>query len=242
MTTNLKSDVLHKHGICNINIIESQNENGYDFGKFYRILTSINLRKYSQIAFVNDSCILFGDLKKLIERVNLKGIDVWALTDSYAGFKGYSKNDVYHLQSYFLVFKGIAIEYMYKYLANQDFDKNYNFKNSNRKELRIKVIVNCEIGLSEYLAKHGLTLCALFPVRKYVEVNNYTLNKLNPTVHLWRNLISDGFPMIKKKIVNGCLRNDIVQDIQIETFSWYETIKENNKSINRLNDIFKEFL
>ncbi|MGP8214411.1 MAG: rhamnan synthesis F family protein [Bacteroidia bacterium] len=158
----------------NILFMPVKNE-GFDFGMWYKAFQSYGTTKYDRIALVNDSCILFGNLKGFFEWIEKEKPDFCGYTDSY--LLGY------HLQSYFLVINKKAIPFVAEY-----------FKKSGVIQDIKEVIKIYEVGLSKYLTDNGMSIKAMY--------NIPSKGKYNYALLCGKNLIEMGFPLVKKKIIS----------------------------------------
>lgn len=180
-----------------ISIAFVKNE-GYDVGMFYEAFKTINPDEYTQIACVNDSNILFGKLKPIFQWSKSQEVDFWGLVDSYEKpwFSTHSNN--YHIQSHFLVFNKRAIHKLHDYLQCIDIEKFINERD--RKILRRNVINDWEIGLSQYLLKQDLHSNTYINSKTFAKLHH--CNKpINVTHKLYAEMITTGFPLIKKRLV-----------------------------------------
>lgn len=157
---------------------------GYDFGMWYKALEVINKDDYEQIAFVNDSMILFNDLDKVMNFINNSDLDFCGITDS---------NQIsYHLQSYFTVAK-----------SRKGINAVCNYYKSNgiivTDEVR-DIINTYEISMPSFLIENGLKVGSMF---KYTDYPN------SPNVCLMnaKEIIQKGCPMIKKKLIYKTFRD-----------------------------------
>jgi len=160
------------------------NNEGYDFGMWYKALEDINTDDYEQIAFVNDSMILFNDLEKVMSFVNNSHYDFCAITDS---------NQIsHHLQSYFTVAKGRkCINTICDYYKSNGIIITDDVRN----------IINIyEIGMSSFLKENGLKIGSMFKYNDYPRSINISLMNAN-------DIIQNGCPMIKKKLIFKTFRN-----------------------------------
>ncbi len=170
----LDEDSLYFLNINNINILKVKNE-GWDFGMWYKAITQLDTNQYQQIAFVNDSCVLFKKPTQFFQWLNQSNADVCAITDSNAIH--------YHLQSYFLVFNHKAIPEVVAY-----FNKHQLLKDVS------EVIETYEVGLCKTLADKGFKLEACYSSKHYS-------GEFSPAFYFAEKLLKDGMPMIKKKIL-----------------------------------------
>jgi len=156
---------------------------GYDFGMWYKALNTIDINKCEQIAFVNDSCILFKDLDIVMQFMNSNLYDYCGITDS---------NQIsYHLQSYFIVVNGRrCIDMVYEYYLLNNIIKTND----------VRDIINIyEIGLPDFLAKKGFKIGSMF---------KYTDYPTSPNICLMNamDIIDKGCPMIKRKLIYKTFR------------------------------------
>jgi lipopolysaccharide biosynthesis protein len=165
----------------NIELLLVKNE-GYDFGMWYKAMLKLEEEQkapldhaFDAVALINDSCILFTDLNKEFEKIR----------NSDAGYVGMIISDRYatHLQSFFLVIKGHAIKVLTDYFHGNGLVQDYR-----------EVIQRYEIGLTQEMIRNGVKIESLY------NVSNRAYPK-NPSFALVRELIGEGIPLIKKKIV-----------------------------------------
>lgn len=153
---------------------------GYDVGAYYEILMSPEFREevkaYDELIFCNSS--FFGPfipLKEIFEKMESRECDFWGISSS-------EKNLVYHIQSYFLVFR--------KSIASGDFLQNYF--NAFVHPDRIDYTDACNIfenGLCGYLLGNGFRFDAY---KRDIACDCY----FNP----YGSLAMDGLPILKKKV------------------------------------------
>ena len=170
---------LDEESVCflnthNIKLLKVENE-GWDFGMWYKAICQINANQYQQIALVNDSCVLFKNPIQFFEWMKNSDSDIIGMTDSNA--------INYHLQSYFLVFNHKIIPEMVAY-----FNKNKILKDVS------EVIKVYEVGLCKYLLDKGFKLDACYSSKQYH-------GEFSPTFYLAEDLLKNGIPLIKKKIL-----------------------------------------
>ncbi len=148
---------------------------GMDFGMWYKALNEYDRTDYNKIGLINDSCILFKSLKPFFEWENKSELD-------YSGMVATGKVS-YHLQSYFLIVNKNAIPFVYEFFKENGIKKTYK-----------GIILNYEIGLSEYLLKNKMKIGGYFDYKNRTDVN--------PSFILADELIEKGSPLIKKKIIS----------------------------------------
>lgn len=180
----------------NLATIFVENE-GYDFGMFYKVFKQIDASEYHQIACINDSNILFSDLSKIFRWGSNKHVDFWGLIDSNEApwFSSHQIN--YHVQSHFLVFNENAIKCLPTYFDTVDTNAIFNEKDP--KKLRRLVIDQWEIGLSQFLLNTGLKSASFCNSKTLLA--KYNSKGKNITHSLHKELIKEGYPLLKKKIV-----------------------------------------
>jgi hypothetical protein len=196
------SDVLKS----NITIQLEQNE-GYDFGLFYKGFKAINPSEYSQIACINDSNILLGRLDFLFDWSRDSPVDFWGLVDSEERpwFSNHKSN--YHIQSHFMVFNSNAIPLLQEYISKIDFQQLRS--ETDLKKLRQKIINDWEIGLTQFLLKNNLSCKTFIDSRGYASKQG-VLRPVNVMHKYYAELIKDGVPIIKKRVVmNRSLKHQI---------------------------------
>ena len=186
---------------------------GMDFGMWYKAFAELQVEDYYRIGLVNDSCILFKSLKPVFVMAEKSDADAYGmvLTGKFST----------HLQSYFILLNKGAI------LPTKDFFVNMGILKSYK-----KIIFQYEIGLSQHLLKNNLKLDAFF---------DYSINKTqNPSYILAKELIKSGSPLIKKKLVNrnftwGDYLTWMRNDIDIDSRKYLRYISENNKDEKLIN-------
>lgn len=150
---------------------------GMDFGMWYKGMIGYNLDSYDEIALVNDSCILFGNLDYFIKMFDDLEDGFYGMTDS---------NQIsYHIQSYFLHFKG-------RNIINDllDYFKTHGIISSSDNRDIINIY---EIGLSDFLINKGHKCKSIFDNNNFEGENISVINFLE--------LYEKGYPMIKKKLI-----------------------------------------
>lgn len=171
---------------------------GYDFGMFYKALKTINTDDYNQIACVNDSNILFNTLETIFSWGNNASVDFWGLIDSHQKPKISIHQKNYHIQSHFMVFNKKAIEQLDAYFKSVDVEAIIGEKEL--KKCRNLVINHWEIGLTQFMIQKGLTC------KSYIDSMAYSQKYLggkntNISIKLHLEMIKDGYPLMKKKVI-----------------------------------------
>ncbi|MES2515827.1 MAG: hypothetical protein V4580_16860 [Bacteroidota bacterium] len=165
----------------NISILKVENE-GWDFGMWYKAIIQLDTTQYQQIALVNDSCILFKPLDEFMNWSRKDTSDLQGITMSYAITP--------HIQSYFLIINKKAIQPTVDYFNLHKLLPHVS-----------DVIKIYEVGLSNYLISKGLTIGA------FIDNNGYQ-GEFSPYYHCVDYHISKGIPVIKKKIIFESYRKD----------------------------------
>ncbi len=161
---------------------QKENNEGYDFGLWYKALKTLKIETYDRIALVNDSCILFKPLNGFMTALENSKTDVYGMSLSEAVSK--------HLQSYFLVLNKKAIAPAMAYFQLSGINNSLQ-----------EVIRTYEIGLSQVLLEKGLSLGA------FVDNKGYR-GEFSPYYHLLDHHLKQGIPLIKKKIIFSSYRKD----------------------------------
>jgi lipopolysaccharide biosynthesis protein len=169
--------------IIGVKLKKVKNE-GLDFGMWFKTLKEVDIDKYDQIGFINDSCVLFNRVgfKKVIDWVDTCQYDFCGMTDS---------NEFnYHLQSYFIIAKKNTFK---------DILDHYNKNGVIISEDPWDIIKVYELGLSKRLSDKKFKIGSYFNVGK---VNH------NLSIFGAHTLIPNGYPMLKKKLVFDSFRQD----------------------------------
>jgi len=197
--------LLDKLGIKTIFV---KNE-GYDFGMWYKVLKTLDINTITRLSLINDSCVLFSKLNNIFKKVKNSDFDYCGITKSI--------DFAEHIQSYFLVIKKPIIKHVY----------NYFMDNGIYEDLQT-VILKYEIGLSQHLIKRGFKIGPLFNLSKSFKGNN-------TSVYLAKELIENGCPLIKKKVLLNSFKDDetlVLHKTKYEfDFDYIDLIKNKNPII-----------
>jgi lipopolysaccharide biosynthesis protein len=167
--------------VNNIKLLKVNNE-GWDFGMWYKAILKLDISKYQQIALVNDSCILFKPLDEFMNWARIDKSDLQGITSSEAVSP--------HIQSYFLIINKNAIK------------DSVDYFNINKILPHVSdVIKTYEIGFSKYLISKG------FKIGAFIDNKGYK-GEFSPYYHCIDYHISQGIPLIKKKILFESYRKD----------------------------------
>lgn len=181
--------------------IEMVVNEGLDFGMWYKILSKLEVEKYTRIGLVNDSCVLFRTLDHFFRWINEEDLDYCGLIDS---------NEVsYHIQSYFIIINSPAL------ISLRDYFLKYGIINNKEQVIRIY-----EVGLSEYMIQKGFKLGAFFNYAKYSK--DKTLNILN---YKLVELIKDSLPIVKRQTALNYL--SLTKKLKI--INWFPKIRKINR-------------
>jgi lipopolysaccharide biosynthesis protein len=179
---------------------------GMDFGMWYKAFSEFPVENYDRIGLINDSCVLFESLKPFFIKANNSDADAYSMV-----FTGKFSP---HLQSYFILLNKRAILLAKEYFRQTGILKNYK-----------DIIFDYEIGMSNYFIKNGLKLDGFF---------NYSSNKTeNPSYILVKELIYNHSPLIKKKLLNrkftwGDYLTWMRNNIDIDHRRYVKYIRENS--------------
>jgi lipopolysaccharide biosynthesis protein len=181
---------------------------GFDFGMWKKAFNDFPVLEFDRVGLVNDSCILFKKMDFIFDWIEKGNYDFCGMTDSNALS--------YHLQSYFLVLNKNAIHHT----------KDYLEKNGTLTDIR-DVIKTYEVGLSSYLIERGLKAGAYFSRRDY-------FGEFSPALYFVKELIKEGMPLIKKKIIYASFRKEenltlMRMDFKMDPMYYVGLIEESNK-------------
>lgn len=197
--------------LVNENILFSPQKNeGFDFGLWYKAFQLHESAKYDKIALVNDSCILFKPLDDFMKWSELDKADVQGMT--------FSDAIAPHLQSYFLVINQAAISATLEY-----FEKNKVLSDIS------DVIRIYEVGLCTFLLSRGLKLSS------FIDNNGYK-GEFSPYYYCIDYHLTNGIPLIKKKILFSSYRKDELFTLARMNFNlsddhYIDLIKQNNAAL-----------
>jgi hypothetical protein len=179
-----------------VKLFQVENE-GYDFGKFYKCIQTINLRDYYKIACINDSNVLVTDLAPVFSWAEKQEAGFWGLIDSNEKpwFSSHPNN--HHIQSHFVVFNEPAIALLPVVFKSIDVDQI--MKEKDPKKLRRMVINEWEIGLSQFMIKNGIRGETF--IHSSILQEKYDRKVKNVTFDLYGELIAEGYPLLKKKVI-----------------------------------------
>ena len=190
---NLKIPDIQYLEINNIEYMPVENE-GYDFGMWQKAFNNYPVSEYDRIALVNDSCVLFKKLDHVFNIINHSNWDYCGILDSM--------QISYHPQSYFIIINKKAILPVASYFSRNGLKTEFN-----------DVINTYEVGITKYLLENNFKIGSVF--------NNDKCDKnLNPSYYGIKELIKQGFPFIKKKIIFGNYRNGEIRNLSSTGFDF----------------------
>lgn len=147
---------------------------GYDFGMWARALERKDLDKISRLTLANDSCFLIRRLDDFYRWVG----------DGYMGL--INSNEITpHIQSYFQVMTQPAIRHFAELCAAQGIPKTYQ-----------DAIQSYELRLLKYMEGRGVRCSTQYRI-------NQPEYARNPSMHEFPCLVKMGFPLLKRRLVNG---------------------------------------
>jgi lipopolysaccharide biosynthesis protein len=179
---------------------------GYDLGMFYKVFRTIEISKYSQIACINDSNVLFNQLLPIFNWSKTQQADFWGVIDSNQKPWFSTHHNNYHIQSHFIVFNRNALLKLPAFFCTLNIQDILNEKDPVK--LRQTVIDKWEIGLSQFLIKEGLS-CASFIDSSLYSKLYLSGKQTNVGLKLYPELIRSGFPLIKMKVITKTKLKDI---------------------------------
>lgn len=177
----LDSDSLSYLRSKNIELMIVQNE-GWDFGMWYKAMKIHDPRNYDRLALVNDSCVLFRKPVEFMNWSEENGLDYFGMVDSNAVS--------YHIQSFFIVATKKAIPEVFDYFQKHGILSKVQ-----------EVIRTYEIGLSCHMAEKDYRIGAMYSTKSYK-------GEFSPMFLMAKDLISKGLPLIKKKVLFCSYRED----------------------------------
>ncbi len=207
-------------GLENASAILVRQNAGFDFASWAATLTAMpELFNAQSLVFVNDSVLgPMGDFGKLIQKIHDSESDFIALTDSY--------QIKYHTQSFFFALKRKALLH----------PKLQSFWN-NLQSLKHKddVILHYELGMLDLIKSSGLSFEVMFPLTAVIANlgaghSMKKLSQINPTHHLWLELIEQGFPFIKSQLL-------FENPYQLDINNWPSLINAHDPSHNLVSVI-----
>ncbi len=188
--------------VCHTVLVKDNH--GYDFASWALALNALpSLWAADSILFTNDSVLgpvsaeSLSSACKAMQRMNA---DYVGLTDSF--------QVQHHVQSYFFMLKAQA-------LTSPDVRKYWNGVLSYSD--KDKVIGEYELGSLGAYEAAGLKTAVVFPTDESLREAD-----VNPTLHLWRDLLEAGYPFIKMQL----LRDDIEG---IETEDWEQYVSKGSE-------------
>lgn len=208
-----------------VSILAVRENIGYDFGSYKLGIQFIIDHGYSpcQLLLTNDS--IFGpffDLPKILTEAG--EFDMLGLTESF--------EIAYHLQSYFVLYNRNVLNSS----AFTAFWGSVDLLEGFGSDLKQKIIVRYEIGGSQHFLKHGFSLKAAFPqsllttkIPSDLGKDKFSLTPLssllhaipgyplNPTHFYWKELVSLGFPYIKRELL-------FLNPFNVNIFDWPSTL------------------
>ena len=175
-----------------------QENQGYDFGRFYRYYKTIDPNKYHKIACINDSNLLINRLDNILIWENIDRFDFWGVVDSYQRPWFSTSEENHHVQSHFLIFNTKAIELLDEYYHSVDMETF--LRNSDIKILRRFVIDVWEIGFTQFAKSKNLKIGLYLDSEVFTKRYNIPSDS-NISHILYKEILSAGYPFIKKKAI-----------------------------------------
>ena len=149
---------------------------GWDFGMWFRYLVSENTSSCSSLFLINDSNLLIGSLKNFFTWWKTHRFDFGGLTENW--------ELAWHIQSFFLGFRGNTVEIVRQYFAKTGILKD-----------KVDAILFYEIGLSRHLKSRGLTPGVLFPT------STVSPWGCDTSIYRPKRLIRRGYPLVKRSLI-----------------------------------------
>jgi hypothetical protein len=162
-------------------VVVRQPNLGYDFGSWAIGLHLIGEAARAPFLILANDSVLgpFASLRPLLTQFEQTTADVWALTDTYQYF--------HHLQSYFLGFRDGV-------LAERPLQRF--FQDVRIEATKWDIIRRNELGFNKLLRVEGYSTLPAFRADNVVAAGE------NPVIKGWSKLLANGFPFVKREIVN----------------------------------------
>lgn len=176
---------------------------GYDFGFLYQAIRRTNLAYCHTVGFVNNSNRLIrgGSLQEFFSWFRSQRSTFCGMTDSYQAPDGVDPCRSYHLQSHFLIFRNRAIDFLQSFFDEICFKRFFFIRNTTL--LRKAIIIECEVGLSRYMIRHGFKPVPWIRSDILCTGTGKLPQSVNPHIDFWEEMIRRGYPLLKKKLVSG---------------------------------------
>jgi rhamnosyltransferase len=161
-----------------------------EFALWKEVLQREDVSSYDELLISHSQ--VFGPLRPLdpiVERMSASYCDYWGMTENF--------ESAWHLQRYFMVFKSRA-------LRSPAFASFWDSVLSYRDEAQ--VVRAYEIGLSTFLAEHGLRGVAAFPTAAVFPENifvaaMYKYKRRNPTIYYPARFLERGLPLVTRELL-----------------------------------------
>ncbi len=176
---------------------------GFDGGAYQEILLNYfkkdELKDYDELILMNDTFFgPFYSFKDIFDDMDKKTCDIWGITKS-GKFLLEGKEEISHIQSYFLVIKKkvfLSNEFL---LFWRNMKRITNFDNA---------IMNFEIEFSRQMSNAGFVLEAYLDAEEFISEDS-SQNYNYPQFHCGELIRDYRFPIIKKKcLVSGYKNNN----------------------------------
>ncbi|QCB46344.1 rhamnan synthesis F family protein [Hydrogenophaga sp. PAMC20947] len=202
---------------------------GYDFGSYKTGIdhTFLRIPKVKQLLLTNDS--VFGPIYPLDKVLaTAQEHDVFGMTDSF--------DFHYHLQSYFLLYNKKTLHSH----AFKAFWGSVESIDAGQPGFKQKIILQYEVGGSQFFREQGFSLKAAFPYRQlmvsefsdYLQVLEHVEEeprssvkplhiKFNSTHSYWKKLIQQGYPFLKRELL-------LVNPTNTDISTWPATVAKHS--------------
>jgi len=162
---------------------------GYDFAMWKDALDLFELGECDELVLSNSS--VFGPifpLAPIMDRMSSDPCDFWGMTDNL--------ELVWHLQSYFVVFKRRVID--------SDAFRSF-WKNVQPHEDKNQVILDYELGLTKHLTDRGFRPGTFAPIDSWSNIfTRWRMtrgHRYNPTLYYPMDLLRMGMPFVKVNLL-----------------------------------------
>jgi hypothetical protein len=180
----------------------------YDFGLWSRLVRNMDIDELDEVALVNDSCHITKSLANVIYCARQTPQEFVGLTDNH---------DIeYHIQSYFLIFKGYtAISRMKSFFNNKNMNITYDYRSA---------VKEFETTLTTFM-KEVVDIKVLYPIDNIhmlrttgskIKDKVFDVKHYNSAWVLWDVLISLGCPLLKRKRFKAILDHRDYIDLLVQ--------------------------
>ena len=180
------------------------------FKRFFQKVKNTIDQRPRQIVLINDSCEIVRPFDMDLFRKH-ETDQFWSLTKNVNGVppNAYAnqvlRSSYEHLQSFFLVFQGKAVEYLFEWYTSDELTPmDFSIKSSNERQTvtSYEGVDRFEIGMSRYMHEtHGIPLIAEYAQRDIEQLFQMQgpMRPLDLSFFFGPGLVYLGCPLLKRK-------------------------------------------